>query len=68
MRDSFEMFGKDAFQVSPLHLTGGISHSINFSWKELPWLEDNPIGVPTEREAMSLKQGIRISRMLLIRK
>lgn len=68
MRDSFEIYGKDAFQVSKLHETDCMNLDMKSSWKEFPWLKDNPTGVPTERETMSLKQGVNISRMLLVRK
>jgi hypothetical protein len=38
-------------------------------WRSLDWLEVNPLGVPTEREMLTLQEkGGRVYRCMLVRK
>lgn len=68
MRQMFEAHGIDSFQPSSDHtLTENTDPESEFRWDGLSWLEDNPIGYPTEREIASLEQGSTVYRMLLMR-
>lgn len=39
----------------------------DMNWSQLPWLKENPIGVPTERELFSEEHKRTIFRFLLVR-
>eukprot|EP01024_Parvocaulis_polyphysoides_P022929 TRINITY_DN2121_c0_g5_i1.p1 TRINITY_DN2121_c0_g5~~TRINITY_DN2121_c0_g5_i1.p1 ORF type:complete len:335 (-),score=35.98 TRINITY_DN2121_c0_g5_i1:204-1058(-) len=82
MRDQFEEHVGHLFQHSKLHFSSqnqqqqkqqlnniNCDENVqqNLCWKELSWLDVNPIGVPTEREVYVLDNGEPVYRIMLDR-
>ncbi|KAK9851140.1 hypothetical protein WJX84_004614 [Apatococcus fuscideae] len=77
MRDEVEAFAAAAFDTVQGHLPGpsqemdsnrSMAADGQRAWSACGWLADNPIGVPTEREVVSLELKLPVYRVLLIRK
>ncbi|GMH34082.1 hypothetical protein BSKO_01916 [Bryopsis sp. KO-2023] len=70
IRDMFDLHGNEEFKPSSLHGTKWEqgNESGSYQWGRVPWLRDNPLGAPTERELRSLDQGLAVTRMLLVRR
>lgn len=77
MRDEFEQGCNGELQPAPeLHDEGRVFYAPDndvaartgaSAWAGHGWLQDNPLGLPTEREIHSLEQGLRVYRIMLVK-
>lgn len=72
MRNMFDRFGSRFFEPHSVHNCNESTEEIfmekQLKWNQLDWIEENPIGTPTEREVYSQHQGFKVFRFLLVKK
>ena len=71
-RNMFDRYGSQYFSPHELHgfIDGNSTDSSpdpKLKWRQLSWLDENPIGFPTEREVYSQFEGLDVYRTLLVR-
>ena len=79
MRDQFERYGGDHFELSSEHAKTNVfyessiledgaqeeGNSWSSTWAKFGWLKDNPLPIPTERETLVVSQNLPVYRVLL---